>query len=331
MSAMEQVAEALRQGQRFLVTCHLNPDGDAIGSMLSLVHLLRDSGREAIPFHCEPVPGPYAFLARSDEVTDDLELDGDFDALIVVDVGERDRIPADLPEAVDGAQVIVIDHHQHHGDLGDLVWRRRAAAVGEMIVELARHLGWETSSEFAECAYVAILTDTGSFRYSSTTARSLEAASFLVSLGVQPWRVASNVYESWPARRVHLLGDVLSTLKLSSGGQFASLVVSQQMLRNRGATVDMTEGFVNEGRRIQGVEVSALFRENGSDQYRISFRSRGRINVAQIAADLGGGGHHNAAGASTEGPLETLRDRVSELVEAALDELEDDAYHWSHH
>lgn len=138
---IEEVAKVLRRGRRFLVTCHLNPDGDAVGSMLAMVHLLRANGHEALAFHSEPVPGPYRFLAGARDVIDDIDAPGPFDALIVVDVGERERIPASLPEPAEHATVVVIDHHQHHGAYGDVVWRQKAAAVGEMIVELARHLG----------------------------------------------------------------------------------------------------------------------------------------------------------------------------------------------
>jgi bifunctional oligoribonuclease and PAP phosphatase NrnA len=318
---IEGAAEVLRRGQRFVVTSHLNPDGDALGSMLAVVHLLRDNGKEAIPFHCDPVPGPFLFLPGADEVTADLNIPGPFDALVVVDVGERDRVPAKLPVEVEEAKVLVIDHHQQHGDYGDVVWRRRASAVGEMMVELARYLEWEVSIRFAECAYTAILTDTGSFRYSSTTAESLSSAAFLLGVGVQPWKVASAVYESWPDCRVRLLGDVLSTLRVECEGRYASLVVLQSMLAARGATVDMSEGFVNEGRRIAGVEVSALFRERGPDRFRVSFRSRGRVDVSQIALQLDGGGHKNAAGGTAQGPLEDVRARVAELVERALAQL----------
>ena len=329
---IEEAARALTEGRRFLVTCHLSPDGDAIGSMLAVVHLLRANARDAVAFHSEPVPGPYRFLAGADDVTCDPALPGPFDTLVVVDVGERDRIPEELPAAADGARVLVIDHHQHHGDFGDVLWRRKASAVGEMIVELARHLGWQITPEFAECAYTAILTDTGSFRYSSTTSACLEAAAFLVDHGVQPWKIASNVYESWPSSRLMLLGDVLGTLEVSCEGRYASLVVSQQMLEDREASIDMTEGFVNEGRRIEGVEVSALFREQSPGCYRLSFRSRGRVDVATIAESLAGGGHRNAAGAMAQGSLAEVRERVTRLVEQALDDLDpDDEDCWSRH
>lgn len=329
---IEELAKVLQEGRRFLVTCHLNPDGDAIGSMLAMAHLLWANGYEAVAFHSDPVPGPYRFLAGADAVTGDVNLPGPFDTLIVVDVGERDRIPAILPATAEEAKVIVIDHHQQHGDFGDVVWRRKAAAVGEMIVELARHIGWTITPECAECAFTAILADTGSFRYSSTTASSLETAAFLVGHEVQPWKVASNVYESWPAARLRLLGDVLATLELSCSGRFASLVVSEQMLETRGATSDMAEGFVNEGRKIVGVEVSALFREQGAGHYRISFRSRGRVDVAAIAASLGGGGHRNASGARAHGELDEVRTRVTELVKEALCDLDpNDDECWSRH
>jgi phosphoesterase RecJ-like protein len=329
---IEDVAKTLTDGRRFLVTCHLSPDGDAIGSMLAVVHLLRANGREGVAFHSEPVPGPYRFLAGAGDVVSDPAAVGPFDTLVVVDVGERDRIPEDLPAGADTATVVVIDHHQHHGGYGHRVWRRKASAVGEMVVELARHLGWVITLEFAECAYTAILTDTGSFRYSSTTAACLETAAFLVSLGVQPWKVASNVYESWPSSRLLLLGDVLSTLEVSCEGRFASTFVSLDMLDDRRASVDMTEGFVNEGRRIEGVEVSALFREQSPGCYRISFRSRGRVDVATIASALGGGGHRNASGAMASGTLAEIRDRVTRLVAEALEALDpDDEDCWSRH
>ncbi len=319
---IEQAARVLEEGQRFLVTAHLNPDGDAIGSMLGMVRLLRDNGKSADAYHCDPVPGSYAFLSGADEVFSDPDLvTARYDTLVVLDVGERERIPTTLPKGVDQARVLVIDHHRHHGDYGDVVWRRLASAVGEMVIELARFLEWKISEECAECAYTAILSDTGSFRYSSTTSSCLEVASCLVATGVQPWKVASHVYESWPARRMQLLGDILSTLELDCDGRLASLVVERSVLEARGASMDMTEGFVNHGRMIAGVEVSVLFRERAPRRYRLSFRSRGKIDVGAIAHELGGGGHHNAAGATFDESLEKLRPKVVALVSDALDRL----------
>lgn len=320
---IEHAARALEEGNRFLVTAHLNPDGDAIGSMLAMVRLLRDNGKSADAFHSDPLPGPYSFLAGAMELlTDPEEVTETYDTLIVVDVGERERIPAVLPVGVEHARVLVIDHHRHHGDYGDVVWRRLASAVGEMVIELARHLEWQVSTECAECAYTAILSDTGSFRYSSTTSSCLEIASWLVSLGVRPWKVASQVYESWPARRMQLLGDILNTLELACDGRLASLVVKQEVLTARGASIDMTEGFVNHGRMIAGVEVSVLFREREPRKYRLSFRSRGKVDVGAIAHELGGGGHHNAAGATVDESLDDLKTRVSVLVSEALELIE---------
>jgi bifunctional oligoribonuclease and PAP phosphatase NrnA len=251
---------------------------------------------------------------------------------VVVDVGERERIPRHLPKVTEDATILVIDHHKNHGDLGDIVWRRPASSVGEMVVELARHLDWTVSAAFAECAYTAILTDTGSFHYSSTSESCMEAASFLLGKGVQPWKVASNVYESWPANRVQLLGDVLGTLRVAWDGRYASLAVTPEMLAFRGATVDMTEGFVNQGRRIAGVEISALFRELEPGRYRVSFRSRGRVDVATIASLLGGGGHRNASGGTVDGSLDEVREKVSALVKDALDTVDpDDSDYWSRH
>jgi len=248
---IEAVAEVLVEGRRVLVTSHLNPDGDAIGSMLGMARLLEDNGKEAVLYHSDPVPGPYAFLSGADCVASNpTKVAGDFDAVVVLDVGDRGRIAAELPAGADAAPFIVIDHHKTHGDLGDVVWRRPAAAVGEMLVELARHLGWRVSAQFAECAYTALLSDTGSFRYSSTTEEALEAAAFLVGKGVQPWRVASHVYETWPLERLLLLGDMLRSLEVGCDGALASMVITEADIRGRGASSDMTEGFVNHGRMV---------------------------------------------------------------------------------
>jgi phosphoesterase RecJ-like protein len=332
---IEAVAKALLKGHRFLVTSHRNPDGDAIGSMFAMACLLEDNDREAVLFHADPVPGPYRFLPGTDRlILDPSEVSGDFDGVVVLDVGERERIAEILPPSAEEGPFIVIDHHmKHHGDLGDVVWRQPASAVGEMLVELVRHLHWRVSEGFAECAYTAILSDTGSFRYSSTTAEALEAASWLVSKGVQPWKVASHVYETWPLSRLLLLGDVLSTLSIHCDGRLASMVVSQDALARRGATVDMTEGFVNHGRMVAGVEASVLLRERAPDLYRLSFRSRGRVDVSEVASKLGGGGHRNASGATTSGSLDDVRARLEELFAEALQqaELEDRDSCWSRH
>jgi phosphoesterase RecJ-like protein len=311
-------AALLEGAERFLITSHLNPDGDAVGSMLALMHLLRDNGKQVTVYHPDPVPGPYRFLAGADEIVADSDMPGEFDLFVVLDVAEPQRVSQKLPPGVKAAKMLVIDHHPPVGDYGDFVWRWPAAAVGQMVAQLGRHLDWKISPEFAECAYTAVLADTGSFRYSSTSSLCLETASWLVERGAKPWKVASNVYESWPVRRLQLLGDVLGTLSISCEGRLASLVVSQEALAARQASVDMTEGFVNEGRKIEGVEVSALFRELAPDQFRISFRSRGRVDVGTIATHLGGGGHRNASGVTAKGDLSTIRGQVEQLVAAAL-------------
>jgi len=318
---IEKAAEALRGARRALVTSHLNPDGDAIGSILALCGIMKDAGIEAIAFHPDAVPGEYEFLSGADSICHDVGIKGEFDLLVVLDVGERERIAKDLPAGVAQATIVVIDHHAVHGDLGDVVYRRNASSVGEMVIEVARHLGWDVSTEAAECAYAAILSDTGSFRYSSTSAESLEIASWLVSRGVDPWKVASNIYESWPFERVRLLGAVLATLEQHHDGALSTLCVTDEMLAEIGATPEMTDGFVNYGRMVAGAEVAALMREKAPGLFRISFRSRGSVDVALVAGGLGGGGHRNASGASAKGDLEAVKAQIVRLVGEALEEL----------
>ena len=183
--------------------------------------------------------------------------------------------------------------------------------MGEIVFDLARELGVPVTTALAECVYTAMLTDTGSFRYETTTARVLRIAAECIELGVSPWKVALEVYETFPRSRVELLVEVLSTLQVDIGGRFASLLARPEALARHGLGPDALEDFVNYARAIEGVEVAALFRRREDGAIRVSMRSRGTVDVSLVARNFGGGGHRGAAGCTIENlGLEEARERV---------------------
>lgn len=325
---MEQVAAILRQRRRFLVTGHLQPDGDAIGSMLALGEILRALGKDVVLYNPDSLPERYLFLPGTAAVVRVLPEGVRFDATLVVDCGDEKLLGPSWPGRDVTGTVVVLDHHRSHKEFGDVVLRTDACAVGEMVYRLAEHLGVPISRAAAECIYASMCTDTGGFRYASTTPDSLRIAAELVERGAQPWKTSWHLFEAWPLERLQLLTDVLGTLEVLDHGRVALLKVPRAVLARHGASSDMIEGFINFARMIAGVEVSALVSEGDNGTVRTSLRSRGRIPVDAIAARFGGGGHLAAAGCSFEGVgLEAAAERVAkalvEAVESAPDAGED--------
>ena len=304
-ASLAAVAQALRRGQSFLVTSHPSPDGDAIGCMSATLLVLEELGKQVVAYHPDPVPRRFAFLAGTERFTSNLP-PGDFDVTVVLDCSDGRMFPEDLDRSRLG-RVVVIDHHKTVGDLGDLVLRDpTAAAVGVLLFRVFGQLGVELNPRVAEALYCSLLSDTGSFRYQNTNPDAMRVAAALLEAGVDPWRVSSSLYEERPYRELDLLARVLQTLVVSADGICASLTVTGQMLADTGCTPDMVDGFINYARGIRGVEVAVLFRP-GPHSVRVSFRSRGKVDVSRIAESFGGGGHHNAAGCTIQGELDEIR------------------------
>ncbi len=315
----EEVARALLAARRVLVTSHLNPDGDAVASSLALGLALRALGKEVCVYNPDPVPDNFRFLPGAESFRAAPE-PGAYDLTAVLDCSELDRV-GPLPPPAERGRLVCLDHHLTTRPLGDAYHvDPGASAIGEMLHALLPHLGVALDASIATNIYTSILTDTGSFRYSNTTPAALRVAADAVAAGVAVWDVALAVYESQPLRRLRLLGKVLETLEVSAPGQHGSILVTQQMFQETGTTKDMLDGFINYPRSVEGVEVAVQFREEGPARYKVSFRSRGRVNVAAIAERFGGGGHFNAAGCSVDRPLDEVRALVFDAIEEALAE-----------
>ena len=320
---LPRAVELIRSASSIAVAAHAGPDGDAIGSTLACSQLLRELGKKVVAYNRDGAPYNFTYLSGSEDVvTSPAELPDDLDLFIVLDCSSLVRVDPDLTLASD-VKLLCIDHHATiDDDFADVfVHDVSACAVGEMIYRLVRALDASLSRPVAEALYAAIHTDTGSFRYSNTSPAALAAAGELVRAGVDVWHVASNTYENHPLSRVKLLGEVLKTLHVSDCGRFAFISVTDDMYERTGAGPEMLDGFINHARGIRGVEVAAQVRQNGDDSYRVSLRSRGRVNVAALAKRFGGGGHHNAAGCSIEGHLETVMETLTRVFQESLESV----------
>ena len=317
----EALVERLQSGGRFLLTSHLNPDGDAIGSEIGLARLLRQMGKETTIWNRDPAPGVYGPLPGSDRIHVGAEPPPGFpqayDAGIVLECTHPDRTGLDGPLAA--LPLINIDHHLGNGEYGEGNWIDTAApAVGAMVFRFARARNLELDRGTANALYLTLVTDTGGFRYSNTTAEAFEAAAELVHHGARPQTVSHWLYESQPEPMMRLLGEMLQTLELHRGGRIATVWLTREMTRKSGARAGDSEGLIDYPRSIAGVEGVALFRQLEDGGFKVSLRSRGTLDVERIARGFGGGGHKNAAGFSSELDRRELFDRTLASMTEAL-------------
>lgn len=306
---IKAILKKIKEGRRFLIASHENPDGDALASTLALANALREQGREAVAYNVDGVPRIFEFLPGARTVVRHLN-DGDiFDVGFVLDAGELHRAGSHLRKIC--RTLVNIDHHPYSERFGEIHFvDEKASATGALVFRLLKEAGWSISLDVAVCLYTAILSDTGSFRYSNADPEAFHMAAELVEVGVDPWSVASGLYESQAEERLRLLARALGTLTVCHSRPYASVSVTTKMMEETGAGPEHTDGFVNYPRSIRGVEVALFFREIGPDTYKVGFRSKGRVDVGALARELGGGGHHNAAGAVVKGLLEEVRAAV---------------------
>ncbi len=315
---IKKILDLINSGTRFLVASHEGPDGDALASTLALVNFLRERGKDVVAYNVDGVPESFRFLPGSETVVSDLAGVAPFDAGFILDAGELRRAGTHLKDLC--KLLVNIDHHPHSEDFGDIYYVDDAAsATGTMIYRIVEASGEALSLDVALCIYTAILSDTGSFRYSNADPEAFRVAAVMVERGVNPWTVASGLYESQDEKRLRLLARALSTLTISPCGRYGSVSVTGQMMDECGAGPEDTDGFVNYPRSVYGVEVSLFFRETGANTFKVGFRSKGRVDVGLLARELGGGGHHNASGAVVKGAI----DQVRKSVFSRLDELID--------
>jgi phosphoesterase RecJ-like protein len=313
---LSQVVELIERKNFFMITSHIRPDGDGLGSGLALYWILRRLGKEANVVLKDRVPSGYYVLPGADEVLVQPDVAENYDAAFVIECSDVAR--PGLPSLKDQF-VVNIDHHSTTIPFGDVNWiDSTAAAVGEMIYNLSKALGVEVTKEIAECLYTALLTDTGSFHFSNTTERTLKIASELVRRGVEPARISQALYYSYPFSRIKLLGLVLSKIERDESGRIAWVTMDRDTMEEAGASEEDSDGIVNHALSIDEVEAVAFFKELMPGAYRVSLRSKGKCNVARVAEQFGGGGHRNAAGCRIEDDFEEVRRQVIEGLQQAV-------------
>lgn len=318
----ENLKDLVARHERFLISSHSNPDGDAIGSELALMRLLRMAGKSAQIWNFHPTPGAYRALPGSATIHIGAEppagFPGDFDCAVVLECPTLDR--TGLADSLSRLPLLNIDHHLGNSGYGVAHWVDTSApAVGVMVARLARDLGIAIDPATADCLLLALVSDTGGFRFSNSTPDAFEAAALLVREGAQPERVSQWLNESQPEGAVRLLGEMLATLELHAGGRIATVHLTQEMFARAGAAPGDSEGLVDTPRTIEGVGAVALLRELGPGQWKASLRSRGSVDVQAVAMRRGGGGHRNAAGCKLEGEIEVLRRELVAELAAALE------------
>lgn len=317
---LQRVVSAIRSHSSFVVLSHEKPDGDAVGSGLAMVLALHALGKRAILVTADPLPAVYDFLPGKPFHTRAAYLEpADFspEVALFVDCTDPERAGPALRFA-EGKFFINIDHHVSNSGFGDVrLVRPDASATGEIVYEVLEALGVDITLEIATCLYVAIVTDTGGFRYQNTTGACLRVAAALLDKGVAAWSIAEHVFETRSVSSVLLLASALSTLKLHRRGKVASIVVTKEMMKAAGASPDETEGIIGYPRSLTGVEVALLFKEDPQGRgFHVSMRSRSKVDVAEVAVSLGGGGHPRAAGALVPGDLAEAMAKVLEKLDS---------------
>jgi bifunctional oligoribonuclease and PAP phosphatase NrnA len=316
IEAIERLAREFRAGRSVAISTHINADGDGCGSETALARLLQRLGMTVKIVNPTPWPETFRFLLGED-VTD-ATADGpsalrNVDLLVVLDIADVKRLGT-LADTVRGLKIpkIVIDHHIPSDEppsdniLADIT----ACATGELIYDVAVTLGLDITPEIASALYVAVLTDTGGFRFSNTSARCLAVASQLLAAGVEPEEMYRRLYASSPVGRLHLLRDALATLEVDPAYGISWISVEAGAAEEYGLKSEDLEGIAEHPRSVGGTRLAVFFRDLGHGKIKISFRSTGAVNVNDFARQFGGGGHARAAGALIPGTLEEVRHDV---------------------
>ena len=314
---LSQVVELIENKNKFGITTHIKPDGDGVGSSLGLCWLLRSLGKSAEVIVRGDIPLAYRSLPGADEIRNIEQIDDDYDAVFVIECSDLQRPGI---EGLDKEFTVNIDHHATSEHFGTVNWiDSTASAVGEMIYNLVKAIGGRVTREIAECVYMALVTDTGSFHFSNTTDRTLKVASELIKAGARPAAISEAVYNNYPWSRIELMRQVLATVRRDESGRVASMRQTLKMREEAEAVDGDNNGFVNIPLAARDILACVYMREIGENVYRVSLRSKGDINVAKVAERWGGGGHRNAAGLRIEGDWD---EKERELVEAVCEAVE---------
>jgi phosphoesterase RecJ-like protein len=315
--ARARVAEEIRKRHRFVLTSHVRPDGDAIGSQLAMAYALRHLGKDVRIVNRDPAPAPLQVFPGVADIQITERTDDPGDCVIVMESGDLTRTGV---AGLDRGFIINIDHHVGNTMFGAVNWFDvSAAACGEMVFDLVQDLGVPLTHDIAVHVYIAILTDTGSFRYSNITPRTFEISRRCVEAGVDASAVARSVYDSSTLGRLRMFGAVLNRMQLDPSGRLAILAVDERLAAECGATYEDTDGLINEPLTVKDIQAVVFFKELAPRDWRVSMRSKGNVDINAVAKEFGGGGHKNASGCSATGELTEVTRVFERKILAQID------------
>lgn len=311
----QKIIDIIYRYNTFLITSHVRLDGDALGSELALYDSLRQLGKKAAIFNHDQTPENYRFLPGAEQIHNKLHNIEEFDAVFILDCSELERVGQEAARIGTIKQMINIDHHISNGGFCEVTLiDPQASSSGELIYRLFKKMDIAISKDAATNLYAALLTDTGGFHYGNTRKDTLIAAGNLVEHGADPQWIAENIYENNPPSKLRLLAKALETLTFDWNGKVGSLFVLMKDIESVGALSEHTEGFVDIPRTIRGVEISVFYSELSENFFKISLRSKGKLDVERVARALGGGGHINASACKLRGDIITVKQQVMDTI-----------------
>jgi bifunctional oligoribonuclease and PAP phosphatase NrnA len=322
---IQQIVDQLKKSRSILVVSHTNPDGDAIGALLSAGLAFKAMGKKVHMVNESAIPAVYRFLPSIGSISHRMEAAETIDTVVVLDCGSLERVGTLISRIQSAPLIINIDHHMTNTQFGHLrLVDPDACATSELIYRIIKQLNIPFTCLMATAIYTGILTDTGSFRFSNTNQAAFAICAEMIASGADPYDVAQHVYGHYSLGRIKLLNLALDSLEISPNGKMSIITLTQRMLNMTGTQAEDIDGIINYGRRIEDVQVAVLIHETGNKsktpgrgrrEFHVSLRSDGDINVADIAARFGGGGHANAAGFSVVSTLAEIKSKMNAISE----------------
>lgn len=313
--ALSKIVKIIKKNKYFFIAGHLKPDGDTVGSALALASLLRRLGKIPFIYTKDAIPDNLLFLPRISKIKKTDIVLRDFDCAIILECSNFERMGS-LISPKQARTIINIDHHTSFTAFGDINYCDPiASSSSEQIFALFESFGLKITKDEAVCLYTGLVTDTGKFQHANTTPSALRMAATLIEAGVKPELLFDKIFAFKPIKALRLLGSALTTLSLDSDCRIAYMTITNDMYHKSGATPMDTEEIINYSIMVPGVLIGLMFRENYvPGAVKVSFRSRGNIDVSAIAQYFGGGGHKNAAGCSIDGSLRDAKTKVLEYL-----------------
>lgn len=317
---LQEAVEECRKADRFLITTHTSPDGDAVGSVLTVRYFLEALGKTDITIAChDPVPRVYDWLPGAIEIVDADNIGDDYDLVIIIDVAQLERIGSVALKFPEGQRILVLDHHREDDACGTVNFVDPTyASAAEIAADLFEVAGVPLSKDAAICAYVGLTTDTGSFRFGNTNARAHQTAIRLLDAGIDVSDISARVFDVMSFPKSDLLRRVLERIQMSDCARYAWSYVVEHDFVEADALPEDVDGLVNFVRNLEGIQIGMLFREMKHGRVKVSLRSRNPVNSADIVRPLGGGGHAGAAGLTLHATMDEARAQVFERVDEAL-------------